>query len=51
MNKRNLIIYGIFLAILAVIAIAVKFLGLSPKIGLWAAVIAAAGWAIFWPRW
>ncbi len=51
MNKRNYVIYGTYLAVLVVIALAVKFLGLPAKIGFWAALAAAAGWAIFWPRW
>lgn len=50
-HKRNFIIYGTYLAVMALIAIAVKFLGLSAKIGLWAALAFAVVLAIFWPRW
>lgn len=51
MNKRNYIIYGTYLAVMVIIAIAVKFLGLPTKIGMWAALAVAVGLAVFWPRW
>lgn len=51
MNKRNFVIYGSYLAVLAVVAIAVKFFGLPAKAGLWTALAVAVGLAIFWPRW
>jgi len=49
--KKNFIIYGAYLAIMALITIAVKFFGLDAKIGLWVALGVAVILAIFWPRW
>lgn len=51
MHKKNLLIYGTYLVVMALIAVAVKFLGLPTKIGLWAALGVAVGLAVFWPRW
>lgn len=50
MNKQFKI-YGSYLAILAIISIAIMYLGLPTKFGLWGALGIAAIFAIFWPRW
>lgn len=50
MNKQ-LKIYGSYLIILGIITLAIMFLGLPLKIGLWGALGVAAVYAIFWPRW
>jgi hypothetical protein len=49
--KKNVIVYGGYLAILGVITVAVKFFGLDVKIGLWTATIIAAVFMALWPRW
>jgi hypothetical protein len=49
--KKNVIIYGGYLAVLGVITVAVKSFGLDVKIGLWVATIIAAVFMALWPRW
>ncbi|MHB9094642.1 MAG: hypothetical protein ACYC21_08210 [Eubacteriales bacterium] len=50
MNKQFKI-YGSYLAILATILIAIMYLGVPTKYGLWGALAVAAVYGIFWPRW
>lgn len=49
--KKNVIVYGGYLAILGIITVAVKSFGLDVKIGLWTATIIAAVFMALWPRW
>jgi len=44
-------IYGAYLALLAIVAVAVTVFGIDKKIGLWATIIIGAVLMCFWPRW
>ncbi|MHB8171291.1 MAG: hypothetical protein ACYDG6_07085 [Thermincolia bacterium] len=50
-NKRNFLIYGSYLAVLAILAVAVTVFGMDKKIALWATVIIGAMLIALWPRW
>ncbi|MDA8234909.1 MAG: hypothetical protein M0Z31_08955 [Clostridia bacterium] len=50
-NKRNFIIYGSYLTVLVILAMAVTVFGLDKKIALWATVIMGATLMALWPRW
>lgn len=49
--KKNFLVYGSYLGILALIVVITEILGISTKIGLWIALAVAALYAVFWPRW
>jgi len=49
--RRNIAIYGLYLSLLGIVGIAVRFLGLDTTIGIWAAIGIACVFAILWPRW
>ena len=49
--KKNIIIYGSYLAILGLITLSILFMGVPNRVGLWAALGVAAVYAVFWPRW
>ena len=49
--NNQLKIYGSYLVILGLITVAILFLGLPTKYGLWAALGVAAVYGILWPRW
>ncbi|MEW6458352.1 MAG: hypothetical protein AB1441_04700 [Bacillota bacterium] len=49
--KRNLGIYSVYLGLLAVIGISVRYLGLDMMVGIWFAIGVACVFAVLWPRW
>jgi len=49
--KRNLGIYLVYLGLLAVIGISVRYLGLDMMVGIWFAIGVACVFAVLWPRW
>lgn len=50
MNKQ-LKIYGSYLFLLGLITAAIMFMGLPTNTGLLGALLVAAVYAVFWPRW
>ena len=50
MKKKGFIIYGSYLGVIGIIALAMQNFGLSTTAGLWIALIVAVGYAITWPR-